>query len=411
MTEIVDSSVERAFSLLNRSPVLSYRLHEVERSTECLIPLKKDSGEIVFLKGFRVQHNNARGPYKGGLRIHPTVGGPELEVLAKLMTWKCALLDLPFGGAKGGICADPSQFSRAERYRLATEYARRFFDVLGPATDIPGPDINVDSAMMGWIATAFSERCGAWTPDSATGKPVALGGLAIREESTGLGAAKVVETVLKLNGETLSGRTCTIEGFGNVGQNLARSLYEEGVRIVAVVDSRSALWNQQGIDVEALIARKHDTRRVDHADLGEPITRDRFDTIETDLFVPAALSDSVTPHRAEMLKCRYVVEAANAPVTKEAEEVLTRKGIAIAPDILVNAGGVTVSYFEWFLNRAGEGWTPERLRQSLLDRMEETTRSVWELAGEHGVTLRDAAYLSAVQRVAEAQAAKEEWSE
>ncbi len=411
MTGIVDSAVGRAFALLDRSSVLSRRLMEVDRSTECLIPLKKDDGEILFLKGFRVQHNNARGPYKGGLRIHPSVNGPELEVLAKLMTWKCALLDLPFGGAKGGIRVDPSNFSRQERYRLATEYANRFFDVLGPGTDIPGPDINVDAAMMGWIATALSERCGSWTPDSASGKPPSLGGLDVREEATGLGAAKVVETVLRLNGETVHGMSCVIEGFGNVGQNLAQHLSEKGIKVVAIQDSRSGLLNTKGIDIEALIARKRQTHRVDHADLGETLSRERFDAIEADLFVPAALSDSVTSNRAETLKCRYVIEAANAPVTMEAENSLAKKGIGIVPDILVNAGGVTVSYFEWFLNRSGEGWSSDRLRQTLLDRMEETTRSVWETARKHRVTLRDAAYLSAVRKVSEAQSAKEEWSE
>jgi glutamate dehydrogenase/leucine dehydrogenase len=410
VTEIVDSAVERAFTLLGHSPILSRRLLEVDRSTECLIPLKKDDGEILFLKGFRVQHNNARGPYKGGLRIHPSVRGPELEVLAKLMTWKCALLDLPFGGANGGIRADPSNFSRQERYRLATEYASRFFDVLGPGTDIPGPDINVDAAMMGWIATAFSERCGSWTPDSATGKPVALGGLEIREEATGLGAAKVIETILRLNGETVPGTSCTIEGFGNVGQNLAQHLSEKGIKVVAILDSRSGLLNPKGIDIEALIDKKRVTHRVDHAELGGSLSREHFDAVEADLFVPAALSDSVTSNRAETLKCRYVIEAANAPITMEAETVFAKKGIGVVPDILVNAGGVTVSYFEWFLNRSGEGWSSDRLRQTLIERMEETTRSVWETARKHQVSLRDAAYLSAVRKVSEAQSAREEWS-
>ncbi|MHB1287071.1 MAG: Glu/Leu/Phe/Val family dehydrogenase [Leptospirales bacterium] len=406
MGDIVDSIVPETLDRLGVSSALAERLMRVERSLESLIPLELDSGERVYFQGFRVQHNSALGPYKGGIRFHPSVTAPELASMARLMTWKCSLMELPFGGAKGGIAVDPQPLSHGERMRLSREYLFRMYPVLGPDTDIPAPDINTDSETMGWMADAFSKRSGTWRPDAITGKPVCLGGLAFREEATGFGAAEVISGFFQKD----SGKghpSCSIEGFGNVGQHLALQLAERGFRILCVSDSRGALANPGGLDIGTLSRLKGQTGHLNHPSLGEVLTPKDIDRIDVDYFIPAALPRSISPDRARRLSCRHVVEAANAPVTPEGEKILLERGIPVIPDILVNAGGVAVSYFEWLGNRSGDTRDADRGRDALSARMVRIAQDVMNRAKRENRTLREAAYLIAVNRVAVAQNARE----
>ncbi len=406
MGDIVDSIVSGTFDRLGISGSLGDRLSRVERALESMVPLELDTGETVFFRGFRIQHNSALGPYKGGTRFHPSVTGEELSTLARLMTWKCSLLDLPFGGAKGGIAVDPHPLSSGERKRLSQEYLLRMFPILGPETDIPGPDVNTDSETMGWMADAFSKRTGTWRPDIVTGKPVSLGGLSFREEATGFGAAEVVAAILGRK-EEMAHPSCSIEGFGHVGQHLAHRLSERGFRILAVTDSRSGIVNQGGLAIGELIRLKRQSGHLNHPSLGEIVSPEETDRVSVDLFIPAALSRSVSPERARGLSCRYVVEAANDPLTPEGEAILLGRGIPVMPDILVNSGGVTVSYFEWLQNRSGERREIKRVKEDLSARMTSIAEEVMDRARMDNGTLREAAYLIAVNRVAIAQKARE----
>ncbi|MHB8543302.1 MAG: Glu/Leu/Phe/Val family dehydrogenase [Leptospirales bacterium] len=406
MGEIVDTVLSRTFIHLGIEASLAERLSRVDRRLETLIGLERDTGEKTFFQGFRVQHNNALGPYKGGVRFHPSVTSDELSTLARLMTWKCALLDLPFGGAKGGIAIDPHPLSRGELKRLSQEYLSGMASILGPDTDIPGPDVNTDAETMGWMAEAYSKRTGQWKPDIVTGKPVCLGGLSFREASTGFGAAEVIAAILG-DAARRDPPSCTIEGFGHVGQHLAQRLNERGFRILAVTDSRSGIINEGGLSIEDLIRLKQESGNLDHPALGEVVAPEEADRLPVDLFIPAALSRSVTGERARHLSCHYVVEAANDPVTPEGELVLLGRGIPVIPDILVNSGGVNVSYFEWIQNRSGERWDTPKLKKELSFRLTAIAEEVSSRAQRDRGTLREAAYLIAVNRVSIAQKARE----
>lgn len=406
MAEIVDTVLSGIFARLGIDGSAAERLSRVERALETLIPLERDNGEKSFFRGFRIQHNSALGPYKGGVRFHPSVTVDELSTLARLMTWKCALLDLSFGGAKGGIAIDPRPLSPAERKRLAREYMWQMCPILGPNTDILGPDVNTDAETMGWMAEAFSKKTGRWNPGIVTGKPVCLGGLSLREASTGFGAAEVIAAIL--GEKTKTGHpTCTIEGFGHVGQHLARRLSERGFRLLSVTDSRSGIINERGLPVEDLIRLKQSSGDLNHPALGEIVRPDEIDRIPVDIFIPAALSRSITGERARRISCHHVVEAANDPLTPEGESIFLERGIPVLPDILVNSGGVTVSCFEWIQNRSGERWDKKKQERELSSRLHAIAKEVSDRSGQDRVTLREAAYLIAVNRVAVALKTRE----
>jgi len=400
---IARAQFEAAASFLGLSEAMRARLRVPFREVAVQVPLLRDDGREEVYVGYRVQHNGARGPGKGGIRYHPGVDLEEVRGLAALMTWKTALLGLPFGGAKGGIAVDPSSLSLAELERLTRKYVDRIAPVLGPYRDVPGPDMGTDARVMAWVLDEYSAKRG-YTPACVTGKPVALGGSAGREEATGRGVLVVMREAARERGLPWRGARAVIQGFGNVGAHLARLLAEEGVRVVAVSDSRGAVVRDAGLDVAALLAHKERAGTVAGFPGGAPLDPDALWSVPCEFAVPAAVGGVVTVEVARRLDCRLLVEAANAPTVPEADPVLAERGIAVVPDFLANAGGVVVSYFEWSQNLQQERWPLEEVRARLEAMMRDAYRAVSELAAARGVAPRLAAYAIAVGRVAEAEA-------
>jgi glutamate dehydrogenase (NAD(P)+) len=371
------------------------RVIKVELVTE------SDAGELLHYIGFRVQHNDARGPCKGGLRYHPSVDEDHATALANLMTWKTAIVDIPFGGAKGGINCDPSQMSRYELERVTRAFIDQTKEVIGPTLDIPAPDVNTNADVMAWIMDQYSKYHG-FSPAVVTGKPLHLFGSAGREEATGRGVMVALEEALDDRGKSLSDVTVALQGFGNVGSNAARLLAERGATIVAVADHMGAVANEKGLDVAELLEWAAKQRTV----AGFP-GGDAFDGAEViawpaDVLIPAALEDAITRENAGGVRAQVVVEAANGPTTPEADAVLHANGITVVPDILANAGGVTVSYFEWAQNIQQFRWEVERVNSELEKIMRRSYASLREVAAQKQVDLRTAAFVLAIQRVGRA---------
>jgi glutamate dehydrogenase/leucine dehydrogenase len=353
-------------------------------------------------RGYRVQHNGARGPYKGGIRYHPAVTADEVRALAAFMTWKCAVVNIPYGGAKGGIACDPKTFSRAELERLTRRYTREIAPLIGPNRDIPAPDVNTDAEVMGWVFDAFSSLAGEPVPGVVTGKPLALGGSQGRAEATGQGLTLVTLETLGRLGIQPRGARVAVQGFGNVGAAAAAKLAEAGLTIVAVGDSRGAVLRPRGIDPAALIAHKRKTGSVVTFAGTETLRPHEVLTVACDVLVPAALENAITAAVAREVRARVIVEGANGPTTPEADRILAMQGATVVPDILANAGGVTVSHFEWVQARQGLWWDAEAVLASLTKAMRRAFQEVWERGAADHVDLRSAAYRLAVARVAEA---------
>jgi glutamate dehydrogenase (NAD(P)+) len=366
------------------------------REVHAQIPLNRDDGTIAVYNAYRVQHHNTRGAYKGGLRYHPDLNLDESRSLASLMTLKAALVDLPFGGAKGGIDCDPEGLSSRELEQLTRKFVERFHRLIGPNLDIPAPDMGTNGQVMAWIQDEYSKIYG-YSPAVVTGKPVELGGSKGRESATGTGLAIVAETVLAGDGRTIEGCRVAVQGFGNVGSHLVAQLAARGAVIVAVADVHGGVADERGLDVAALAeaARRGSLASVP----GTPVDSHGLLTTDCDLLAPCALGGVVTPAIAEKLRCRYVLEGANEPVTADADAILARRGITVIPDILANAGGITVSYFEWVQNLQQFTWSLEEVEDRLETTMTEAAAAVLEEAREHGITLRRAAYRIATDRV------------
>jgi glutamate dehydrogenase (NAD(P)+) len=362
-----------------------------------------DSGEVEVFVGYRVQHNGARGPTKGGIRYHPSVDLDEVRGLASLMTWKTALLDLPFGGAKGGVGVDPRRLSPTELERLTRKFTERIALALGPYRDIPAPDMGTNAQVMAWMLDEYSSKRG-YSPASVTGKPITLGGSLGREEATGRGVMIVMREAARDFGLPWQGARAVIQGFGNVGSHLARCLHDEGVIVPAVTDAEGGVHNDSGLDVPALVeyVRKH--RTVAGFEKADSITSDELWRLPCDYLVPAALGGVITKEdNVDELQCRMLVEAANGPTTPIADKVLKQRDIPVLPDFLANAGGVVVSYFEWTQNLQQLRWELEQVNEGLERKMVAAYREVYTLARERGVPLRTAAYAIALRRVAEAE--------
>ncbi len=395
----------RAADALELSPILREILLTPFRVVKVELVIEGDEGDLLHFVGYRVQHNRARGPLKGGLRYHPTVDEDEATALATLMTWKTAVVDVPFGGAKGGINCDPVTLSVRELDALTRQFVERIKDVIGPTLDIPAPDVNTDARVMGWIMDEYSKYAG-FSPGVVTGKPLQLFGSPGREEATGRGVMIVLAEALAEQEKSLADVTIAIQGFGNVGSNAARLLAARGAKIVAVGDHSGGVANAKGLDVEALAAWVRQHRTVKGFAGGDAFAGPEVLTWEADVLIPAALGDVLTKDNAERVRAKLVVEGANAPTTPEADEILRRRGITVVPDILANAGGVTVSYFEWAQNIQQFRWELERVNAELDRTMQRSYAAVRDVARERTVDLRTAALILAIRRVAEAAVAR-----
>ncbi len=399
--EAVNQYFAEAATVLDLDPELHAVLTTPYREIAVQVPVRLDDGELIVVRGYRVQHNGARGPYKGGVRYHPTADLDEVRALASLMTWKTALLDLPFGGAKGGVQVDPTGMSQGELQRLTRRFTNGIHHVLGIYRDIPAPDMNTNAQTMAWMMDAFSATHG-YSPAIVTGKPLDLGGAPGRDAATGRGCTYVLAAWCEHHRLDLARQRVAIQGFGNVGSWMARELHERGATVVAVSDVHGGIVDPAGLDVPGLVGLTGSGQSVVEADRGEVISNEELLAIDCDVLVPAALGPVITDANAHDIQAKVVVEAANYPVTPLGDKVLVDRGITVIPDILANAGGVTGSYFEWSQNIQQFTWKEERFVAELLDKMQGAFRFTQAFADEHDVTLRRAAFAIGIQRVADA---------
>lgn len=366
------------------------------------LPVRRDDGSTSYFTAYRCRYNDALGPTKGGIRFHPGVTQEEVQALALWMTLKTAVVDLPYGGAKGGVTVDPKSLSRLELERLSRAYIRAMADFVGPDIDIPAPDVYTDARIMGWMADEYQAIRRIKAPDAITGKPISLGGSYGREEATGRGAYLVTRELARRRGLEPKKTTVALQGFGNAGYNLARLLRKDGYKIVAVSDSRGAIYADEGYDIEKLRRLKRERGSVTAMSGQVQLTNEELLELDVDLLVPAALENVITPDNAGRVKAPYIVEVANGPITSEADAVLASKGHLVVPDVLANAGGVTVSYFEWVQNRTGLRWRLGEVHERLEETMVGAFCAVWANAEQHDVPLRNAAYVQAIRRIGEA---------
>ncbi len=392
----------RAAELLGLDEGWRNLLTTCNRSLEVSIPVKMDDGSIHTFVGYRVQHNNARGPFKGGIRYHPHVSLEEIKALAMLMTWKCAVVNIPFGGAKGGVICEPKKMSAGEIERLTRRFTTEMMPVIGPDYDIPAPDINTNEQIMSWIMDTYSVNVGRRVLGVVTGKPVSLGGSLGRREATARGCVYVMQKAAEKLHMTLDDARIVVQGFGNVGFHLADIMHRFGARIIGVSEVDAALINKNGLAPRAILEHKRQTGSIAGFPQADTITNEELLTLQCDVLVPAAIEGTVTKEIAENIKTKILVEAANAPTTPEADELLNEKRVFIIPDILANAGGVTVSYFEWVQGLQSFFWTEEQVNENLENVMKAAFESVYFTAQEKNIDMRTAAYLIAVEKVYDA---------
>ena len=390
-------------------PGLREVLRRPRRALTLTLPVKMDDGNIRVFEGFRVQHNSARGPCKGGIRYHPGVTFDEVKALASWMTWKCATVNIPFGGAKGGIVCDPRRLSHGELERLTRRYAYEIMPIIGPDKDIPAPDVYTDAQTMAWIMDTYSMAHGSNAPGVVTGKPTFLGGSFGRNEATARGCMFSVRSACEVMGISLDRSTVTIQGFGNAGNIAAQLLSKKGARIIAVSDSRGGIFNPDGLNVLELLLHKQNTGSVVGFPGAQAIPGEAVLGIECDILIPAALENQITLENVDMVKARIVAEAANGPTTPGADVALHKKGIMVIPDVLANAGGVTVSYFEWVQDLQELFWDEEDVNRRLERVMVKAFTDVLGNAKKHNVAMRTGAYILAIERVAKAMVARGIW--
>lgn len=392
----------RAARIMDLSPHIERMLVTPFREVKVDVSITLDNGALGTFIGYRVQHDKSRGPMKGGLRYHPTVDLDEALGLASLMTWKTAVVNLPYGGAKGGIAVDPDTLSPRELERLTRRFVEQIHDIIGPQTDIPAPDVNTNAQVMAWIMDEYSKIHG-FSPAVVTGKPVDLFGSKGREAATGRGVVLALEEYLRDAGlGAVDGKTFAVQGFGNVGSWAARVLHERRGRVVAVADAKGGVRNPEGLDVPKLVEHVTRTRTVAGFPGCDPITNEELLVLDVDVLVPAALGGVITEANAGDVRARVVLEAANAPTTPKADELLAERGVAVLPDIYVNAGGVTVSYFEWAQNIQQFSWEEDRINAELQRHMREAYATLARVVRERKVTFRTAAFIVAIGRVGRA---------
>lgn len=378
------------------------RLSQPASSLKVSIPVRMDDGSLKTFPGYRVRYDDTRGPAKGGIRFHPDVTAAEVTTLAFWMTFKTALMDLPFGGGKGGVAVDPKRLSASELERLARGYVAAVVDIIGPDVDIPAPDVATNELVMGWMAHEYAKIRRGHHPAVITGKPLALGGIPGRSTATADGAFHVLRELQSRLLDDVEHPSAAVQGFGNAGSTLASHLARAGWRVVAVSDSSGAVVDEDGLDVAALIEHKGTTGSLAGPPSGEHTDGETLLGLDVDVLVPAALEAAIHADNAEAVRARVVLEVANGPVTAAGDRALDAAGIEVVPDILANAGGVTVSWFEWIANRTGDRWSAEEVARRLEERMRTETRAVVDLADERDLTLRTAAYVHAVERLSRA---------
>ncbi|OAM78866.1 Glu/Leu/Phe/Val family dehydrogenase [Devosia elaeis] len=396
--------LEEAANHLQIDPDVTEKLKYPRETTKTRLLIRMDDGSRKSFLAWRCRYDDTRGPTKGGIRFHPDSTIEEVETLAFWMTFKCAVMNLPYGGGKGAIRVDPHGLSKSELERLSRAYVQAFANIIGPDRDIPAPDVYTNAMIMGWMADEYNQITGQVSPAVITGKPIALGGSLGRNDATARGGFYLVRHLASELGLDKD-HSVAIQGFGNAGQFYARLSAADGNSVVAVSDSAGAIYRPGGLDVEKLIAGKNAGRRVADmaAELGaNVITADELLAVEADLLVPAALEDMITKDNAGTIKAKVLLELANGPVTPDADKILDGKGIIVLPDILANAGGVTVSYFEWVQNRQGYYWDLEEIHQRLLKIVEREGRAVWDIAKSRNVSARSAAYIHALGRLSTA---------
>jgi len=383
-------------------------LSQPKRILEVELPIRMDDGSVRVFTGWRVQHNDARGPFKGGIRYHPKTDLDEVKALAMWMTWKTAIVDIPYGGAKGGVRVDPKALSKGELERLTRRYAYAISPVIGAETDIPAPDVYTDPQVMAWIMDTFSMLRGYPEPGVITGKPLEIGGSEGREEATARGIQHVLEEVVKVSKVDPKKARVAVQGYGNAGYFSAKFAHELGMKVVAVSDTKGAIFSQDGLDPDAVLEHKRRTGSVVGFQGAELLDRNpeaanaKLLELDAEFLIPAAVENVITDRNADEIKAKFIIEAANGPTTSEADDILHEKGVMLVPDVLSNAGGVTVSYFEWVQARTREWWDVETVRSKLKARMSKSFHDVYNMQKELSVDMRTAALALAIKRVARA---------
>jgi glutamate dehydrogenase/leucine dehydrogenase len=394
--------LKTAAEMLNLDEGIHAILRHPKRSLVVSIPVKMDNGEVCVFMGCRVQHNDARGPFKGGIRYHPNVTIDEITALAMWMTWKCAIVDIPYGGAKGGVCCNPKKMSTRELEHLTRRYTTMILDLIGPYRDVPAPDVYTNEQTMAWIMDTYSQFKGYSVPEAVTGKPPIIGGFKQREDATSRGVIFCIREATKRLGTHMKDSKAAVQGYGSVGWNAARILHEEGCKIVAVSDSRGGIYNPNGLNPVSVYEHKKKTGSVIGYTGTKQITNEELLQLDCDILVPAALENQLTRKNAPNVKAKIVAEAANGPTTPEADRILHEKGVFIIPDILANSGGVTSSYFEWVQNLTRDRWTEEKVNQKLETMMVKAFNDVYTLSKKEETDMRLAALMLGISRVAEA---------
>jgi glutamate dehydrogenase (NAD(P)+) len=398
--------IDDAAKKLNLDRSIHKTLRTPRRSLMVTFPVKMDNGEVEIFTGYRVQYNYVKGPSKGGVRYHPDVSMEEVTALAGLMALKCAVVDIPFGGAKGGVACDPKRMSVDELERLTRRYTYMILPLIGPEQDIPAPDVNTDYQTMSWIMDTYSMLRGYTVPGVVTGKPLELGGSKGRATATGRGLAYVAEEMLEHLDMSTKDTTVSVQGFGNVGMNVARFLHDDSCRIVGVTDMTGGVFNPRGIDIPSLVLHADKAKGVRGFIGGETVTdmteaNRRLLSMECDVMIPAALENQITESNATEVKAKIIVEGANGPITRDGDDILRKKCVSVVPDILANSGGVIVSYFEWVQDIQAYLWSEEEVNSRLKGLMTRAFGQIWDFADKQKVTLREAAYMLAVNKMAE----------
>lgn len=394
--------LDKVAKIMNLEPGIKDILANPKRQLIVSFPVKMDDGSIRVFTGYRVQHNMARGPAKGGIRYHPSVSLDEVKALAFWMTMKCAVVGIPYGGAKGGVIVNPKELSLGELERLTRRFASEINLIIGPERDIPAPDVYTNAQVMAWIMDTFSMGKGFSVPGVVTGKPISIGGSEGRSEATGRGCVYVIEEAVKTLNMELKGARVAVQGFGNAGSVAAELLHDLGCKIVAVSDSRGGIYNEAGMDPRDILKFKGDKASVVGYPGSKTITNEEVLTTACDILVPAALENQIVPDIARKVQAKLVAEAANGPTTPEADQILHERGIMVLPDILANAGGVTVSYFEWVQDLQSLFWDEPQINEKLRQIMTRAFKGVYDNAQKYKVDMRTGAYVQAIERVAEA---------
>ncbi|MBP2027960.1 glutamate dehydrogenase [Acetoanaerobium pronyense] len=398
--EIAQRQVKTACDKLGADPAVYEILKTPARVIEVSFPVRLDNGTIKTFTGFRSQHNNACGPFKGGLRFHPGVTYDEVKALSTWMTFKCSVTGVPYGGGKGGLAIDPKDYSEGELERISRGFAKALAPFIGEKVDIPAPDVNTNGKIMAWMVDEIEKSTGQFQPGVLTGKPVDFFGSLARTEATGYGVAIMARAAASKKGMNLNTATVAVQGFGNVGSFAAKYITEMGAKVVAISDSSCTLVNKDGLDIPAAIAYAAENGSIKGFAGAEELHRDALLTQEVDILMPCALENVITSANADDIKAKIISEGANGPTTPEADEILFNKGVLVIPDILANAGGVTVSYFEWVQNLMRYNWSFEEVQSKQDVLMDKAFEDIWTLMGEHSVDMRTAAYMMSIKRIA-----------